>query len=188
MGKNQHEPYEALGSRLKFLREQWQQSVSEVSGTLEIDEKTLRAIEAGKTIPSESMLDMFISHFLLTDDQAEDLRGLVQQYQDQAVEGISHNLEDMLMKQIVMCLPGDSRIVYTDSMQATVNKNGVVLQFMQGANNPNGQQPGIVSRLGMSRDHAEKMIEVLRATLDQHNRSQSGSSLPPSKKDRRSKD
>lgn len=184
MSKNHGEPYQALGARLKFFREQWQQSVGEVSGTLEIDEKSLKAIEEGKTIPSEHLLEMFINHFLLTDEQADDLRDIADQYKDQISEGLVSGIEDMLMKQIVMYIPTDNKTLYTDSMQATVNKNGVIVQFMQASSN-DVNQPLTVSRVGMSREHAERMIEVLRSTLEHHDHSSGNKLLPSPKKDKK---
>jgi hypothetical protein len=182
MRKENQEPYRALGARLKFLREQWQQSLSEVSGTLEIDEKILKSIESGKTLPTNGVLDMLISHFLLTEDQAQDLRDLVEDQQDISSEAIASNLEDMLMKQIVMYLPIDNKIVYTDTMHATVNDHGIVMQFMQQV----GQnQPAVVSKVGMSREHAEKVIEVLQNTLKQHDQGKKQKMLPPPKKEQR---
>jgi hypothetical protein len=175
MKKSNQEPFEALGARLRFLREQWQQSVGEVSGTLEIDEDTLLAIESGKAMPPDELLDMLISHFLLTEDQAQDLRDLATDDAEQTTEAIVGGLEDMLMKQIVMYLPVDNRVIYTDGMNATVNDNGVVLQFLQ-ASGSNGQQT--VSRVGMSREHAEKMLKVLRETLDHHDSSNGQKMLP----------
>jgi transcriptional regulator with XRE-family HTH domain len=157
--------YVALGKRLKFLREQWQQSVSDVCGTLEIDEKMLRAFEAGKIMPPADVLDMLINHFLLTEEQAQDLRELAEEQKDEIDGGLSTNIEDLLARQIVMFMPIDNRIVYTDSMTATVNDSGVILQFMQ--QTPNGQAVPI-SRVGMSRAHAERVIEVLQNTLKHH--------------------
>lgn len=157
--------YKALGARLKFLREQWQQTIKDVSETLEIEEKSLRAFESGKDLPSPEVLDMLISHFLLTEDQAQDLRELAED-QHQAGEANSTSaIEDLLAKQLVMFMPVDSRIVYTDSMQATVTDNGVMMQFMQQSS---GGQSLPVSRVGMSREHAEKVIEVLQNTLRHH--------------------
>lgn len=173
-------PYQDLGARIKLLREQWQQSVGEVSGTLEIDEATLLAIENGQTMPADELLDMLISHFLLTEEQADELREMVDQYNNQASEALMGGIEDMLMKQVVMYLPIDSKIVYTDSMNATVNDHGVVLQFMQ-STGPDAQQLP-VSKVGMSREHAERMIKVLRSTLDQHDRSSDQKILPSSDK------
>lgn len=176
MGNQNSEPYAALGARLRFLREQWQQSVAEVSGTLEIEENILSSIEAGKTLPSIEMLDMLISHFLLTDDQAQDLRDLADDQQDGAGDALASGIDDMLMKQVVMYLPLDNKIVYTDSMHATVNDNGVVLQFMQAM--PNGQQAPI-ARVGMSQEHAQKVIDVLQNTLRQHDQGKRSSRLLP---------
>jgi hypothetical protein len=166
MGNQNNEPYEALGARLKFLREQWQQSIHEVSGTLEIEEGILKDIEAGKALPPSDMLDMLISHFLLTEDQADDLRDLAEPQSELINDNSLTEINDMLSKQVIMYLPVDSRVVYTDSMQANVNDNGVMLQFMQQI--PNNQQPAVVSRVGMSRDHAEKIIAVLTQTLKQY--------------------
>lgn len=162
--------YVALGARLKFLREQWQQSLDEVSSTLEIDVKILRDIEAGKAIPPTDLLEMLINHFLLTDDQAQDLRELAEGPREEGDLGsLPGNLEDMLAKQIIMFMPIDNKVVYTDSMQATVNDNGVILQFMQQTGNG---QPVAISKVGMSREYAERVIEVLQNTLKHHDQHQ----------------
>lgn len=159
--------YVALGTRLKFLREQWQQSLSDVCNSLEIDEKMLKAFEAGRAAPPNEVLDMLINHFLLTEDQAQDLRELAEDSKDEAESNLPGNLEEILAKQLVMFMPIDNRVVYTDAMQATVNDSGVILQFMQQTGT--GQSIPI-SRVGMSRQHAEKVIEVLQNTLKHHSK------------------
>lgn len=164
MSTHNNDRYVALGARLKFLREQWQQSVADLSNTLEIDEKMLRAFEAGKIAPPADVLDMLIGHFLLTEDQAQDLRDLVEDERE-AEGNLAGAMEDMLAKQFIMFMPVDTRVVYTDSMQATITDSGVVMQFMQQAGNG---QPVPVSRVGMSREHAEKVIDVLQNTLKHH--------------------
>ena len=176
MGNQNDQPYAAFGARIKFLREQWQQTVDEVSGTLEIDHNALHLIESGKQLPSAEMLDMLISHFLLTEDQADDLRELAEGPQDSA-DVVSGVLEDIINKQVVMYMPIDNRVVYSDSMQANVNDNGVILQFSQQA--PGAQQPTVVSRVGMSREHAEKVIAVLSQTLQAHDANKDRRNLPP---------
>lgn len=178
--KNEERPYKAIGDRLKFLREQWQQTIKEVSGTLEIDEATLKEIESGIALPEYEVLDMFISHYLLTEDQAEDLRQLVEN-QIQKNSNLndpfaSNNIEEMLAKQLVMYMPIDNRTVYTDGMNANVNDHGVTLQFLQ--QNSNSKQPTVVSRVGMSREHAEKIVEVLSHTLNQYYKNKSQKRLP----------
>ncbi|MEK7626213.1 MAG: helix-turn-helix transcriptional regulator [Patescibacteria group bacterium] len=164
MGSNkndQNQPFQDLGAKIRSLREQWNQSIGELSGTLELDEALLHAIESGKTLPSEDILDMIIEHFLLTDEQADELLKTIEDYDTKTQEALGRGLEDALTKQMVMLMPLDSKVVYTDSMQATVNQGGVVIQFSQQING----QSTPVSRVGMSREHAEKMIEVLKETI-----------------------
>lgn len=180
-------PYKAFGDRVKFLREQWQQSLGEVSATLEIDLDTLQAIEDGKSLPDHEILDMLISHFLLTEDQAEDLRELA----DMGHEKFGNiplplGIEEMLAKQVVMYLPVDNKVIYTDAMHANVNDHGVILQFMQQLPNT---QPAVVSKVGMSREHAERVIEVLKQTLSQYdfNKTKGQKSLPSPDADSKSK-
>lgn len=174
MAKGNNEPYAALGAKIKHFREQWHQTLGEVSGTLEIDETMLKEIEAGKTLPADDLLTMLINHFLLTEEQAEELRQLAALQREHTAESLIGGIEDMIMKQIVMYLPVDNKIVYTDSMNATVNKHGVVLQFQQNT----GGQPMTVSQVGMSREHAEKVVEVLTRTLQEHDRNQKPKLLP----------
>ena len=169
--------YVALGARLKFLREQWQQSLKDVCETLEIEEKMLRAFEAGKIQPPAEVLDMLINHFLLTEDQAQDLRELAEGPKDE-LDPMLGGMDDLLSKQVVMFLPIDNKVVYTDSMHATVNDSGVILQFMQQTGN--GQSVPI-SRVGMSREHAERVIDVLQNTLKHHKEGSRKKLSPPDK-------
>ncbi len=179
MGNNEQAPHRSLGSKIKFLRQQWNQSLSEVSETLEIDERTLRAIEDGQTLPHDELLEMFISHFLLTDEQAMELKHLADSEKGFGLDSLLSGIDDMLTKQIVMLMPPDHRVIYTDSMQATVNDSGVVLQFMQ-QQKPDGQQIPI-SRIGMSREHAERMVKVIQETLREYDRNQKPRMLPKPK-------
>ena len=61
--------------------------------------------------------------------------------------------------------PQDNRIVYTDMLQVMVNNYGVIMNFMQGAGSNN--QPLAVARVGMSKEHAKTVIQVLQKPLDE---------------------
>ncbi len=54
-------------------------------------------------------------------------------------------------------------IFYTDNVNITVNPDGVVLDIMQRLGPSN--QARIVSRIGMSREHAKKFLEKLGKLL-----------------------
>ncbi len=54
-------------------------------------------------------------------------------------------------------------ILYTDTVLMSTNENGVVLDVCQKLGNANRLR--IVSRIGMSREHAKKIIEKLAQLL-----------------------
>jgi hypothetical protein len=54
-------------------------------------------------------------------------------------------------------------VLYTDNINMTINPDGVVLDIMQRLGPTN--QIRIVSRVGMSREHAKKFVEKLGKLL-----------------------
>ena len=68
------------------------------------------------------------------------------------------------IKQAVMVMPVDMRIAYTDMAHVVVNDHGVVMNFMQ-TGGPNNQ-PMVVSRVGMSKEHAAHIVDLLQRTLN----------------------
>lgn len=159
---NQEYPFKTLGARLRGMRERLRESLAEVSGAVEIELDALTAIEQGKHRPSEDILLLLISHFGVKEDEATSLWNLAGYEKDGTMQSMSAD-EFGAIKNGVMVLPLDLRIAYTDMAHVVVNDHGVVLNFMQ-SNGPNNQ-PLVVSRLGMSRDHAESVVELLQKAL-----------------------
>lgn len=159
---NQEFPYKTLGARLRGMRERLRESLAEVSGAVEIDLEMLTEIEQGKNRPSEDILLLLISHFAIKEDEATKLWDLAGYEKDTGTNSMSAD-EFGAIKNAVMVMPFDIRIVYTDMAHVVVNDHGVVLNFMQ-TNGPNNQ-PLVVSRLGMSKEHARSVIELLQKTL-----------------------
>lgn len=62
-------------------------------------------------------------------------------------------------------VPNNLSVLYTDSMFVTPSKFGIVLDFAQSVG-PTNQQ-NVVVRVGMSREHARAMIEVVKSKLDE---------------------
>jgi hypothetical protein len=69
--------------------------------------------------------------------------------------------EDQTAKQTFMVIPVDNRVLYTDQIQVTANKHGLVLNFLQSGNS----QPTTIARVGMSRDYAESMLQIIEDSL-----------------------
>lgn len=160
MSQESETPFKQLGKSLKQLRVKRNETLAEVSGAVEIDSDFLSAIEAGSERPSEDVLALLISHFALKDEVATKIWELAG-YE----RGVGDGGEPMDGPQPVMVMPMDLRIVYTDMVHVVVNDFGLVMNFMQtgGA----GNKPLAIARVGMSREHAQSVLEVLQKTLAQ---------------------
>lgn len=149
-------PYQTLGARLKRLREKSQESLAEVSGAVEIDIHSLEDFELGGACPEEEILLLLISHFNMRDEEANKLWRLA-----------GYDQQDLALtddaKSSVFVLPADARVNYTDMANIITNEFGVTINFMQ-SSGPGGQAM-IVSRLGMSKEHAQSLIELLQHSL-----------------------
>lgn len=66
-------------------------------------------------------------------------------------------------KQIKVNLPQNISVLYTDATYLTVSQYGVVLDIGQTAGPTNEQN--IVARVGMSKEHAEVLVEKLGQLL-----------------------
>lgn len=167
-------PYAPFGTHLKQIREAAQESLDEVSGAIEIDSTVLTKIEIGATQPSEDMVLLLINHFSLADDEAERLWDLAGYKEMSDQSGL---VATEPQQQTAFITPADARIVYTDLVHVNANKFGVVLNFMQ---NLGPNQPMAVSRVGMSHEHAEALLEVLQKTVQVNRRTST-----PAKKDKK---
>lgn len=166
MGENKHRPYQSFGDVLKELRAKALKTPAEVSGAVEIEESRLKLFEDGTQRPDEDVLMLLIQHFNLGDEQASELWKLAG-YSGKPDEEVFFMNDDQGSPQQVTVgvSPHDARIVYTDMIQVMVNNYGVIMNFMQGAGP--GNQPLAVSRVGMSKEHARSVLEVLKKTLDE---------------------
>jgi len=80
-----------------------------------------------------------------------------------------------------MLLPLDARIVYSDTYQVMINQYGVVMNFLQ--NSGQNGQPLAVARVGMSLDHAKKVVEILQQTIKTASEFPAPKNLPAPKPD-----
>lgn len=160
-------PYELLGKKLRSLREKHSESLVEVSGAVEIEPEMLENIEQGAERPSEDILLLLISHFSSRESEADHLWQLAGYERSSQNEPVLGNGDQYAPQPAVMVLPIDARIVYTDTVHVIANNHGVVMNFLQNAG-PNNQTIA-VSRVGMSREHAQNMLELLQRTLQQSN-------------------
>lgn len=149
---------------MKSIRQKNSQSLGEVSGAVEIDAQQLSEIESGRHRPSEDLLMLLMSYFSIKDDDA--LRVLKLAGYERLESGADAKESGV---QPVFVMPMDARVVYTDMANIVSNKYGIMINFLQ--SDGVGGQPLVASRVGMSRDHAQKLLNVLQRTLnDSHQR------------------
>lgn len=162
----QEQPFKTLGNQLKRLREKNKESLAEVSGAVEIDPEALHAFEEGSARPQEDILLLLISHFATKEDVATKLWELAGYDREELPTQNGSNATHEEVQQTIMHASSEVPIVYTDMVHIMVNNYGVIMNFMQTAGSNN--QPMAVARVGMSKEHAQSVLEVLQKTLAMH--------------------
>lgn len=157
--QNASQPFIRLGDTLKQWRERRKESVADVSGAVEIDEKMLHRIEQGNERPSEDILMLLISHFGMHEDEAAGLWQMAG-YDRQEDENTPQSQGN---KTMVMIMAVDPRVVYSDGVQVVANNSGVIMNFAQGTGTP---QALITARVGMSREQAAMVLRALQTALN----------------------
>lgn len=180
---DQEFPYKGLGDRIKNIRQKNKQTIAEVSEAVELDMDLYSKIEQGKECPSEDVLFLLTSYFDVNDNEAKNLYRLAKF--DEANPANFFGLSGEDTKTMVIALPADLRVVYTDMAHVVANKNGIVINFMQEAGL--GGQPMIASRVGMSKEHAKCIVETLQNALKQPDNVKVVKCLPPPKSQKKTK-
>ena len=165
-------PFKPLGKQLKELRTQANESLAEASGAVEIDVRVLASYELGQSRPSEDVLMLLLSHFGVRDEQAVKLWEIAG-YAMAKIPAV-HIMSDTANQ------AGVTQVLFTDIVDVMVNTYGVVMNFMQ--NTGPTSQPETVAKVGMSREHARSVLQILQATLYQteHNQKKLNTSGNPS--------
>ncbi len=159
MGEKKPLPFSVFGKRIQSLRTTAQETLLEVSGAVEIDATLLEKIESGSILPDEDILMLLISHFDVQDSDAVKLWELAGYSNFGEKETPS---EEQLLKQIMMVIPMDNRVVFSDTAQINAKETGVVINFAQSSD---AQPPQLISRIGMSVEQAKILLAQLQESL-----------------------
>jgi transcriptional regulator with XRE-family HTH domain len=155
--------YYKLGQVIRSYRLAADKSIEDLSGAVEVDAKFITDLEKGQTKPPEDILALIINHLDIEETEADELWELAGYQVESQNDGAKMTKSDDNQTMNIN-LPDDLPILYTDMVNVVSNKYGVVFNFVQGVG-PNGQ-PTVVSRVGMSHDHAKSVLEVLQKSLE----------------------
>jgi len=154
-------PYKNIGQRIRKWRQELHESIAEVSGAVEIDSEQLSKIEKGVELPSEEILLLLISYLDVGEKDAALILEQAGYVRPDKIGGLSP-MDEQIIKQTLMVIPFDNRILYSDSVNISATPSGVVMDFLQTNSNP---QPATVARIGMSLEHAARMQKLLTDML-----------------------
>lgn len=181
--EGQELPFKSLGERLKTLRQKLQETVADVSGAVEIDEKKLHRIEQGSERPSEDILMLLISHFGMKEEEAASLWQLAGYEHGHGVEETPESSNNTRSSAggsgaTILVMAVDPRVIYSDGVAISANKNGVILNFSQGTGTPSMLT---TAKVGMSREHARGVLHALQQALQKSEPLQLGEGSNPIK-------
>jgi len=152
-----------FGVAIKAIRVAANETIENVADAVEISLEELSNIETGKKLPSEDILELFISHFALRDTEAVRLWELAGYSYEEELRMAFEGNDDKKPKELNVHVPQDMQILFTDMVHVSGNKYGLVVNFIQGVG-PTGK-PTVVSRVGMSKEHAESLVDVLQKSI-----------------------
>lgn len=169
MSDNNQVPFKQLGEKLRTLRQRVHESLADVSGAVEIEEKALTRIEEGHERPTEDILMLLISHFGMHDDEAAGLWQLAgyepprhDHDHDHDNDGESDDHEPN-SRSTILVMAVDPRVIYSDTAHVQASPNGVVMAFSQANGTPQGL---VTAKIGMSREQARNVVRVLQDALN----------------------
>ncbi len=163
-------PYKVLGQTLKEARLKKRQSIDQVSASVEISNEKLRKIENGEIKPSEGVLEALSEHFKLSESEADKWFELAD-YSSGAIVPSQpigpNNIMDALLginvpKTVIMVSPVEQKPIYTDLLDIHYDSNGLIFNFKQSLGL---KEPQTITKLVMSYDHAEKVLNTLKEVL-----------------------
>lgn len=158
--RDQELPFKPLGVQLRRLRVQQQETLADASGAVEIEVDQLVEIEKGSKRPSEDVLMLLITHFATKEDEADRLWRLAGYSRD---DSLPESIDDEEIK--ILSMAQNSPIAYTDAVHVVTNDYGLVMNFLQ--SNGRYNKPQIAARVGMSKEYATHLSEILRRALEQ---------------------
>jgi transcriptional regulator with XRE-family HTH domain len=164
-----------FGNKLREYRQKIQESITQVGSAVGIDRSHLSKLENGHERPSKQVLLLLIRHFSLSQFEASELwnlagypAGLVA-FEDLRKE-VKNNMDEQkknvsTANQMEVKVPENSVVLYTDTVFVTRTDYGIVFDFAQGVGPTNERR--VVSRIGMSMEHAKDLVNVIQGKINE---------------------
>ena len=167
--------YLEFGKKIKSYREEKGRSITEVAEAIGVDRTYISKLENGHERPSILILNRLTDYYSLSGEETSKL------FENAGYIGGTVNLEkregvakmqtkklpvggNIQQTQMQVNVPGNIPALYSDSVFVTASQWGIVFDFAQNIG-PTNQQ-NVVARIGMSKEHAKALLDVLRKRLE----------------------
>lgn len=155
--------YEELGNKLKTIRQSQQKNATGVARLLKISPAYFSRVENGRDRPSLEMLSKIAKAYSLELDDVrllEKLAGYGTSPRDEEAGNVAIGGQ---VQMEVKINPEKTPIMFSDAIFVVVSDNGVVFDFCQKVTQMNKFE--VVSRIGVSQEHAIKIHKLLGEQL-----------------------
>lgn len=165
-----------IGMSLRKLRKQRKESLEQTAKAVGVERSYLNKVELDKIHPSVKLLDKLIGHFSVEGNNATDLRQRAGHIPFPIISGQSGKEGNYMADQSIVAPSASAQVnvnplatpvLFTDSTFVSSSNYGLVLDIAQTVG---GQQHNVVARVGMSFDHAKKLIEIIQDHLEKNER------------------
>lgn len=170
-------PFIKLGSRIKEYRVRKGENITQAAKALRLDRTYLSRLENGHLQPTGHLLERICDYYAISEDKASEIYTLAGYagkdivMQNKEGGGVEKRMEENQIsgnkdsKGIELNVPNNAVVLYTDSAFVTTNEFGICIDFAQRLGSTN--KHNVVTRVGMSKEHARALIKILQERLDQ---------------------
>lgn len=169
-------PFIKLGTTIKEYRVRKGENITQAAKALKLDRTYLSRLENGHLQPTRNLLERICDYYSIPEDTASEVYTLAGYagkdivMQNKVGEGVEKRMENQVSgnkdsKGIELNVPSNAVVLYTDSAFVTTNEFGICIDFAQRLGSTN--KHNVVTRVGMSKDHAKALIKVLQERLAQ---------------------
>lgn len=170
--------YSAFGDKIKIYREKKAENITQTAKSLDLHRSYLSKLENGHFQPSTGLIDKLADYYNLDKQQISDLyfsagygkKGEIMQLQNR--EGVNRMENSQILgtqdkdQAVEVNVQSNTPILYSDAIFVTSSDYGVVLDFGQRLGST--KRHNIISRIGMSFEHAEAMLRVIKQNIEDH--------------------
>lgn len=163
-----------FGKKLKNIRHQKGKNLLEVANAIGIDKTFLSKLENGIRRPSPSVLNSLLNYYKLDVSVFNEFYelsgfpsisshnlGVAHDFNAEG-KGVYKNMNQEVIsnqKEPQINVPNNLPILYSDSVWVTASPFGLVFDYGQRVGPTN--QVNVVARVGLSKEHAEALLQVL---------------------------